>query len=94
MPAAPEILSPPHLPSPLTLPLTLNCPLQVAEEPYRNATSVVELYRNAKASAGRSRSYSSAMEAFFHAIPGVGESCAKTVSKVRSERVRRGGGRG
>jgi len=53
----------------------------IAEEPYRAVPSVVDLYKDAKASSGRANSFSSGIEAFFLAIPGIGENCAKTISQ-------------
>ncbi len=53
----------------------------IAEEPYRAVPSVVDLYKDAKASAGRAQSFSSGIESLFLAIPGIGESCAKSIAR-------------
>ena len=53
----------------------------IAEEPYRAVPSVVDLYKDAKASAGRAQSFSSGIESLFLAIPGIGESCARSIAR-------------
>ena len=52
----------------------------VAQEPYRPQPSVVDLYRDSKASAGRANSHSSGIACFFQGIPGIGEACATAIS--------------
>jgi hypothetical protein len=61
--------------------LMLRTTRAIAEEPYRAVPSVVDLYKDAKASAGRAQSFSSGIESLFLAIPGIGESCAKSIAR-------------